>query len=706
MRGGLYIASQSLRKYIFISAAVFFAAVFVSSASAQVGIEWTRQFGGVVSEDEVAVSVGADGSVYVGGFTSGELPGQTRAGDPNESDFDAFIKKYDSSGNEVWTRQFGTDSFDQVFGISINGAAIYVAGITEGSFGTSTNAGDFDLFVRRYDSSGNEIWTAQTGSSDADEILMISSDSTGVYLVGLTGGTLPGQTPSGNGDAFIVKIDTTGSVAWTRQFGTSGFDSAGGVLIDGSNVYVGGLTTGEFPSETNLGGTDIFVRQYDTNGVEGWTVQFGTPDGEELFGAASDATGIYVTGFTSGDMDGANAGGADVFVRKYDFSGNLVWTRQFGTTVFDQPFSITANGTGVYVTGVTTGSLGGANSGGEDVFVRKYDSDGNIIWTFQFGTSDTDEAFGISMFSNELYVVGSTLGTFTGQTNTGEVDAFIVRLAQDDTDGDGIFDEIDLLPATFSDDFADDATTTGFITTRGGQTLTIQDATSSSDGVIASTDVSGSPPKARITACGGTKFDLSAGDSVVITCGSVVAEVTDGDGVEIEFIADDGTVVSTTLPSGNTIIFDTEEATFSAPPDEPATIIVAGRETTLEPGQTLKYISVDIDVKPSNGASCVNPDANGVIPVAIMGSALFDVASIDPLTVALEGAEVRVRGKSSNYGTFKDVDGDGYIDLLLQIENNIALGEGQSNVTLTGFTFGGGDEIVGSDSICIVPPSE
>lgn len=707
MRGVIYIASHSLRKFVFVSAALFFAAVFVSSANAQVGIEWIRQFGSPTpSEDAVSVAVDTDGSVYVGGFTSGELPGQTRAGDANDSDFDSFVRKYDSDGSITWTRQFGTDSFDQVFGLSINGPAIYVVGITEGAFGTSTNAGDFDLFVRRYDGSGSEVWTTQIGSSGADEVLMIGSDSTGVYLVGITSGALPGQTNSGNGDAFIVKVDASGSIAWIRQFGTSDFDSAGGVLIDGSNVYVGGLTNGSFPGETNSGGTDIFVRQFDTSGVEGWTVQFGTPSGEELFGAAADATGIYVTGFTTGDMSGTNAGGADVFIRKYDTSGSIVWTRQFGTSAFDQPFAITANDTGVYVTGVTIGLLGDANSGGEDVFVRKYDSDGNIIWTFQFGTPETDEAFGISMFSNELYVVGSTLGTFAGQTHIGEVDAFVVKLVQDDTDGDGIFDEIDLLPATFSDDFADDATTTGRISSRGNANLnlTVRDATSSADGVVAEADAGGSNPKAKIVACG-SNFFVSAGDQVVITCGSVTVQVVEGDGVEIEFIADDGTVASTTLTTGNTIIFDTEEATFSAPPGESSTIIVEGNEITLEPGEVLQYVA--IDVKPSNGASCVNPDANGVIPVAILSSALFDASTIDPLTVALEGAEVRVRGKG-NLGTLKDVDGDGDLDLLLHIQNEITLGVGQSTVTLTGTTYEefGGDEIIGSDSICVVPPTE
>lgn len=594
------LASHSLPRFFIILAATVFAVVFISTAHAQVGIEWVRQFGTGTNQEDIAVALDTDGSIYVGGTTSGSFPGHTNAGD-----IDAFVRKYNASGTEIWTRQFGTANFDQVFGVSINTASIYVAGLTEGAFGTSTNAGDSDIFVRKYDSSGNVVWTSQIGSAGNDEVMAIDSDSTGVYLVGETGGALPGQTATGSADAFIIKLDTDGNTAWIRQFGTSAFDRGGAILIDGTDVYIGGITLGTLPGEVSSGGTDVFVRKYDTNGNEFWTAQFGTPNTDEIFGASADSSGIYVTGFTTGAFSGeTNAGGADVFVRKYDTAGSILWTRQFGTSAFEQPFGILANGTGIYVVGLTTGTLPGQSSAGsDDIFVQKYNSSGDVVWTFQTGTSATDEAFGISMFSNEVYIAGGTFGTFPGETSLGDFDAFIIKLKQDDTDMDGIFDEIDTQPAVFSDDFDDGATTTGSITTRGGQNLTIQDATSSTDGVVAETDPSGSNPKAKIVACAST-FNLSAGDKVVITCSSVVVEVAGGDGVEVEFVADDGTVVSTTLTLGSVVVFKTDTATFFVPEGKTATIIIEGTEIVLGSGESFKlprnhgeYVSSQEDKK-------------------------------------------------------------------------------------------------------------
>jgi len=591
MREGLYIASHSLRKFAFVSVVVLFAAVFVSSANAQVSIDWVEQFGSTDAEDDIVFSIDTDSNVYVAGVTTGVLPGQTNIGDS-----DAFLSKYDTSGTEIWTRQFGTVEADQVFAVFVDSSGIYVTGITDGTFSGQTSAGGSDVFLRKYNASGTEQWTRQFGTESTDEVFGIDADaSSNIYLVGFVDqdAPLPGQVSLGGEDAFVRKYDSDGNVVWTRQFGSAGNDEAHGIFVDSTDVYIGGFTTGTFSGEVSNGGVDAFIRRYDLDGTENFTDQFGTAGLEEVSGVSVDSEGVYVVGFTGGTLPGeTSVGDGDAFIRKYDINdGSVLWTHQFGSTDFDQAFSVKADdNTGVYVTGVTDGAFSGfSNLGERDIFVRKYASTtGTEIWTTQLGTSGFDEAFGVSITSNELYVVGSTEGTYAGEINTGGLDAVIINLAQDDTDGDGIFDEIDLLPATFSDDFADDATTTGSITTRGGQTLTIQDATSSGDGVIATADISGSPPKARIIACGGTKFDLSAGDSVVITCGSVVAQVVDGDGVEIEFIADDGTVVSTTLTVGSEIIFETDTATFFVPEGGNATIIIEGTEIVLESGESFE----------------------------------------------------------------------------------------------------------------------
>ena len=113
--------------------------------------------------------------------------------------------------------------------------------------------------------------------------------------------------------------------------------------------------------------------------------------------------------------------------------------------------------------------------------------------------------------------------------------------------------------------------------------------------------------------------------------------------------------------------------------------------------------NVDIDIKPGDEPNCFNSDSHGVIPVAILGSVDFDATTVDPFTVYLDGAEVRVKGKSGNAGSRKDVNGDGFLDLVIQIVDDGSYSSGTTTATLTGETFGG-MPIEGSDSICIRPP--
>ena len=223
-------------------------------------IEWIRQFGTSDSDGVSSVAVDGSGNVYVAGRTSGAFPGQTSSGRS-----DVFVRKYDGSGSELWTRQFGTSGYDSAHDVAVDGSGnVYVAGFTLGAFPGQTSSGAMDVFVRKYDGSGSEIWTRQFGTSDSDEVPRVAADTSGnVYVAGGTENALPGQTFLGYEDAFVRKYDGSGNELWTRQFGTSGYDSAHDVAVDGSgNVYVAGGTTNALPGQTDLGGTDAFLVKF------------------------------------------------------------------------------------------------------------------------------------------------------------------------------------------------------------------------------------------------------------------------------------------------------------------------------------------------------------------------------------------------------------------------------------------------------------
>ncbi len=117
-------------------------------------------------------------------------------------------------------------------------------------------------------------------------------------------------------------------------------------------------------------------------------------------------------------------------------------------------------------------------------------------------------------------------------------------------------------------------------------------------------------------------------------------------------------------------------------------------------------ITVDIDIKPGSDPNCFNNNGNGVIPVAILGSADFDVTQVDASSVELESLAIRAVGKSNKLlAHIEDVNGDGFDDLVVQIEDQdgvFSVGDTTAIVTGTLLTEFGTTPIEGTDSICIV----
>ncbi|HEV3083221.1 MAG TPA: Ig-like domain-containing protein [Gemmataceae bacterium] len=346
--------------------------VFVRKYDAAGNELWTREFGGanlpgvgtVPADSAAGIAVDASG-VYVAGYTVGILPGQTNLGGQ-----DAFVRKYDAAGNELWTRQFGTAGSDLATAIAVDALGVYVTGSTSGVFPGQFSGG---LFVRKYDAAGNELWTHQFGSFTSDKTTGIAADGASVYVSGFTGFILPGQISAGGQDAFVRAYSTFGNERWTHQFGTAAMDQATGIAVGPSGVYVSGLTTGTLPGQASAGGQDAFVRAYTTFGDLRWTRQFGTPGLDQADGVAIVAADVYVAGSTAGALPGqTSAGDQDAFVRKYDAEGAAMWTDQFGTAAADSAMAVAVSPTGVFIAGATSGTFPAqTGGGGQDVFVAR-----------------------------------------------------------------------------------------------------------------------------------------------------------------------------------------------------------------------------------------------------------------------------------------------------------------------------------------------
>jgi hypothetical protein len=331
-----------------------------------------------------SVTVDLNGNIYVVGSTNGGLDGNTLTGIQ-----DFFLTMYDSSGNKIRTKQLGVSLKSTVanaVAVDANGN-VYVAGYTTGGLDGNTVTGNQDLFLTMYNSSGNKIRTSQLGvASLSTTATSIAIDAYyNVYVVGYTNGGLDGNTLTGLQDFFVTTYNSVGAKIRTNQLGVTGYPTAAtGVAVDttNGNVNVVGYTNGGLDGNTLVGQQDLFVTTYDLAGYKLRTKQLGVAATYTKSNSiAVDTSGnAYIAGSTTGGLDGNTLMGLqDFFLTKYDSTGTKVRTKQLGVSTKHT----VANGVAVdingnaFVTGFTDGGLNGNTlAGTKDFFITKYDPSG------------------------------------------------------------------------------------------------------------------------------------------------------------------------------------------------------------------------------------------------------------------------------------------------------------------------------------------
>ena len=411
-----------------VGAASLLGVVLAGSADATVPSgtpSWTKQFGTNTDDRFYAVATNASGQVSATGTTTGSLHGT------NLGQTDGILVRYDLNGRRKWARQFGTPEYDYSMAVATTRSGdTYVTGYTYGGFGAA-NAGPLgteDVFLAKFDRTGNRKWVRQFGTVGDDEGLGVAVTSSGdVYIAGTTMGDItPGDffDPLGGKDLFLAKYDRNGVRQWIHQGGSADHDNVGGLAVSTlmNTAYVAGDTSGTMPGAAREGDYDGYLTWFNlTTGMDVRYRQFGTPMGEAVHGVAVNSAGAaYVVGDTTGDLAGTSAGARDAFVVKYDATGTLRSTNQFGTSAFDSIQSVAIGPNDLlYVTGSTNGSLGSPVAGEGDIFTAQLDISGNRRWLHQFGSPATDWSYGISVTPvGDVLVAANTNGNLVG-TNLG-----------------------------------------------------------------------------------------------------------------------------------------------------------------------------------------------------------------------------------------------------------------------------------------------
>jgi len=238
---------------------------------------WNRTWGGsaMLNVDKGwGVEVDSLENVYLVGVSNNFGAGEE----------DIILVKYDSYGIQLWNRTWGGSLSDFGYAIAIDSLDyIYLVGTT-----FSSGAGEEDIILVKYDSSGTPLWDRTWGGGLSDIGYGIAIDSTGnIYLTGITN-----SFGTGMDDMVLVRFDNSGTQLWNRTWGGNSFDSGSDIVIDSAgNVYVLGSTK-SFSIEP-----DILLVKYNNSGTELWNHTWGGDNREICTCGAMDSSGnIYLGG--------------------------------------------------------------------------------------------------------------------------------------------------------------------------------------------------------------------------------------------------------------------------------------------------------------------------------------------------------------------------------------------------------------------------
>lgn len=378
------------------------------------------------------------------------------------NDGDAIIYKYDSAGNFKWVNIPAESSgFDEIYGIETDALGnVYITGRYYSSAFNSSLAsrGGADIFVAKYDPDGTLLWARSAGGSDSDYGSDVTVDDLGnVYVMGFFKGISNwsgiSKTSSTQGDMFIAKYDNEGNIKWVRTGDGGSYNYLYEISVDKSgNSYVSAnfSNTMQFegaPVVTSVGGTDIFIIKYDTNGNYNWIKTAGGVSDDGGNSVAVDNEGnVFVAGYFSdnarfGDKNLTAHGSFDIFCAKYSANGNLLWVKQLGGTGSQTAWGVcTDEKNNCYLTGWFSGSGALDNTsvvseGAEDAYLIKYDRNGNLIWVEPTATGISKQVGGdVSVQSNKIAVAGYYEGEMNIQgsvfPNSGDEDAYMAVFEQ------------------------------------------------------------------------------------------------------------------------------------------------------------------------------------------------------------------------------------------------------------------------------------
>ena len=274
----------------------------------------------------------------------------------------------------------GAGSSGSIYGLDVDAAGnVYAAGNSVGSVNSETAIGQNDLFVTKYNSDGQVIWSNQLGSSTDDYHRDAIIKGNFLYTTGYSYGAFAGHVSAGGNAAFVNKLDLDGNLIWSKFVDSNTNDNAYSVAVDDfHNVYISGTTEGSLEGNSHQGNKDVFIAKFDVNGNQRWVSQMGTAyeDQGRAIAVSNDNKRVYLSGYTKGNIDGAHAPDAatDYFMAWFNSVGQLMSVKQFGSDSSDISTALAVSNSGsVYLGAHTFGEMQiGQQAGYFDLIVHEF----------------------------------------------------------------------------------------------------------------------------------------------------------------------------------------------------------------------------------------------------------------------------------------------------------------------------------------------
>jgi predicted secreted protein len=295
---------------------------------------WNKTFGGSGYDGGVSVQQTSDGGYIIAGFTNSYY---------GAGGADVWLIKTDSSGNAAWNKTFGGSNDD--LGVSVqqtSDGGYIVAGYTN-----SYGAGSSDVWLIKADSSGNMAWNKTFGGLDWDQGMSVQQTLDGGYVIaGVTS-----SYGAGDYDVWLIKTDSSGNETWNKTFGGSNDDAAWSV----QQTLNGGYVIAGQTSSYGAGDYDVWLIKADSSGNEMWNKTFGGPGTDIGYSVQQTSDGGYIV---ASQTDTYGAGDYDGWLIKADSSGNETWNKTFGGSGADGVVSVQQTSDGGYIIAGFTRSYG------------------------------------------------------------------------------------------------------------------------------------------------------------------------------------------------------------------------------------------------------------------------------------------------------------------------------------------------------------